>query len=311
MFSPFEVVSVNVSDEKGTPKRPVERITLNREGVVGDAHRGAWHRQVSVLSQELIDAFSASSGRATLPGEFAENVTVRGLDLGCVAPLDRFRIGSVVLQATQIGKACHGDDCVIFREVGRCIMPEEGIFCRVIEGGDVVPGAEGVFEPRPFKVRIITMSDRASAGAYADRSGPRLKELLDDFFEGKRWHLETERVVLPDEASRLREAVYDARHDGADIIFTTGGTGVGPRDIVPETIESMTDRLIPGIMEHIRLKYGAAKPNALLSRSVAAMAGTTQIYALPGSVRAVEEYMSEILKVVEHVLLMAHGVDAH
>ena len=86
---------------------------------------------------------------------------------------------------------------------------------------------------------------------------------------------------------------------------------MGPRDCTPETVESVSDKMIPGIMENIRIKYGKDKPSVLLSRSVAAIAGTTQIYTLPGSVRAVEEYLAEILKTLDHAILMIHGIDAH
>ncbi len=96
-----------------------------------------------------------------------------------------------------------------------------------------------------------------------------------------------------------------------DVIFTCGSTGVGPRDIAPETVESVSEKTIPGIMENIRIKYGKDRPSVLLSRSVAAIAATTQIYTLPGSVRAVEEYLAEILKTLDHAILMIHGIDAH
>ena len=95
------------------------------------------------------------------------------------------------------------------------------------------------------------------------------------------------------------------------MIFTTGGTGVGPRDITPDVVTELCDKFIPGIMDHIRLKFGADKPNALLSRSVAGVAGSTLIYTLPGSVRAVQEYMQEILKTLEHLILTLHGLDDH
>jgi molybdopterin adenylyltransferase len=95
------------------------------------------------------------------------------------------------------------------------------------------------------------------------------------------------------------------------VIIATGGTGPGPRDITPETAAALCDKLIPGIMENIRMKFGSAQPNALLSRSIAGVAGSTQIYTLPGSVRAVEEYMGEILKTLERAIFMLHGLDAH
>jgi molybdenum cofactor synthesis domain-containing protein len=94
-----------------------------------------------------------------------------------------------------------------------------------------------------------------------------------------------------------------------DIIFTLGGTGVGARDITPEVVTSMCDKIIPGIMEHIRMKYGATIPAALLSRSVAGIKNNTQIYTLPGSVKAVKEYLNEIVKILEHTIYMLRNID--
>jgi len=306
-----EVVSVNVSAEKGTVKRPVGEATVEERGIVGDAHAGPWHRQVSLLARESIDRFAATMGRAIRPGEFAENFTVRGLDLGVVAPMDRLSIGDVELQVTQIGKECHGEECAIFREVGRCVMPTEGVFCRVLRGGKVRPGDPVEHHPRPLRIRILTLSDRAWRGEYEDRSGPRIQELLEAFLSGRRWHAQIERALLPDDPQKLREALAGARDAGVDVVFTTGGTGIGPRDLTPEVVTEVCDRLIPGIMEAIRVKFGAANPRALLSRSVAGTAGETVIYALPGSVRAVEEYTGEILKTFEHLVLTVHGLSVH
>jgi molybdenum cofactor synthesis domain-containing protein len=98
---------------------------------------------------------------------------------------------------------------------------------------------------------------------------------------------------------------------GADVIFTSGGTGIGPRDVTPETIRAVLDREIPGVMEYIRVKYGRTKPSALLSRSVAGVIGSTLVYALPGSVRAVREYLAEILRSLEHAVLTVRGIDLH
>ncbi len=98
------------------------------------------------------------------------------------------------------------------------------------------------------------------------------------------------------------------KDDEYDFIFTTGGTGIGPRDITPDVIRPLLDREIPGIMDHIRIKYGTALPQALLSRSVAGVIAKTQVYALPGSPKAVEEYLAEILKILIHATLMVHGL---
>jgi molybdenum cofactor synthesis domain-containing protein len=305
------VLSVNVSAEKGVVKSPVSRIDLNDLGIIGDAHVGKWQRQVSLLSQDQIDIFTQQTGKEILPGQFAENLTVRGLQLESIAVLDRFWIGQVQLEVTQLGKQCHGNGCAIYQQVGKCVMPKEGIFCRVIQGGTIKPGDSIEYVPKILKILVVTLSDRASSGVYTDRSGPRVTGVLTDYFKDKNWQLEIMNIILPDDAKKLEQTLAQALDDKVDIIFTCGSTGIGSRDIAPETVESVCDRTIPGIMENIRIKYGKDKPSVLLSRSVAAIAGTTQIYTLPGSVRAVEEYLSEILKTLEHAILMIHGIDAH
>ncbi len=158
---------------------------------------------------------------------------------------------------------------------------------------------------------VITLSDRAAAGVYADRSGPRICELLEAFFASRRKTLSVECRLLPDDARQLRAEIDHGVEVAFDVIFTTGGTGVGPRDIAPDTVAALCDKQIPGIMEHIRMKFGATNPRARLTRAIAGVIGRTQIYTLPGSVRAVGEYMPEILVTVEHLMDTLAGVDTH
>lgn len=303
------VVSVNISERKGTIKVPVSEIELNETGVKGDAHSGKWHRQVSLLGTESFDKFSEQAGRTLAFGEFAENITTSGIILYQTRPLDRFLIGDVELEVTQIGKHCHGDGCAIYREVGNCVMPKEGIFCRVIKQGTVKAGDSLQYIPRIFNVKVITLSDRASAGEYTDRSGPAAVNILNDYFESIHWKIDVERIVIPDDAEMLKQAISDLSE--VDVVFTTGGTGIGPRDITVDVIEPMLDKKIPGIMEMIRTRYGADKPAALLSRGVAGVIGKTLVYTLPGSVKAVEEYLTEINKTLKHSIYMLHGLDIH
>ena len=305
------ILSVNISAEKGVAKSPVSQVQINDLGIVGDAHAGQWHRQVSLLSQEQIDLFAKETDKDIQPGQFAENLTVSGLQYDSIAVLDRFQIGGVQLEVTQLGKRCHGDGCAIYQEVGKCVMPKEGIFCRVIQGGTVKAGDSIEYAPRMLKISVVTLSDRAFSGVYTDRTGPRVTEMLNDYFKDKKQALQIENKILPDDAERLKQALAHAIDEKVDVIFTCGGTGVGPRDIAPETVETVCDKMIPGIMENIRIKYGTDKPSVLLSRSIAAIARMTQIYTLPGSVRAVEEYLTEIVKTLEHATLMIHGIDAH
>lgn len=306
-----KVVSTNISSERGTIKKPVPEINIDKSGVIGDAHAGSWHRQVSILSRELIDDFGKQMNRKLNNGEFAENITTEGIDLQQLGPMDHLVIGDVELQVSQTGKECHGDKCAIFREVGKCVMPKEGIFCKVIRGGTICAGAPIRHIPRELKILIITVSDRASRGEYEDRSGPQVKKHLDEFFAKKRWHPKMETYILPDEPTAIHNKLGAFRKTAGDVIILTGGTGIGPRDITPEVVLAFCDKTIPGIMESIRMKYGAEKPNALLSRSIAGVKDSMLIYAIPGSVRAVDEYMSEILKSFEHAFLMMHAIDVH
>jgi molybdopterin adenylyltransferase len=307
----LNILSVNISVKKGTIKNPVEQIELSQRGVEGDAHAGTWHRQVSLLGTESIEKFSKEAGRKVNFGEFAENITTSGAELYKFNPLDRLAGDEIELEVTQIGKECHGTSCAIFKEVGDCVMPKEGIFCRVINGGILQPGMEFVYKPKVFNVSVITLSDRASQGEYEDRSGPRIKALIEQHFQVINYHISVVNSLIPDDPSKLQNILTKARGEKVDLIFTTGGTGIGPRDFTPDIVKPLLDKEIPGIMDIIRLKYGAEKPEALISRSIAGVMDQSLVFTLPGSVRAVNEYLPEIFKSLLHLVYMLHGIDKH
>ena len=307
----IEVLSVNRSEQKGTVKLPCRQAEVNLSGMAGDAHAGPGRRQISLLDKAAIDRFAQTSGLAITPGQFGENLTVRGLPPEGIFPLDRLRFGEVELQVTQLGKDCHGKGCAIFQQVGKCLMPDEGIFTRVLKGGILCSNTRGVHLPRTLNVTIITLSDRAAAGAYADRSGPLVRQRMEEYFPPQHWQLEIDMKTLPDEKHLLDVVLSEGLTTGADVIFTTGGTGVGPRDITPEIVIAHCDKIIPGVMEYIRLHYGADNPRAWLSRSVAGIAGRTQIYTLPGSPKAVDEYLREIFKILERIVYTIQDLDPH
>ena len=134
-----EVVSVNISERRGTVKKPVPEIRLKlRYGIVGDAHAGDWHRQISLLAEESVDTMRAL-GLTLDAGAFAENINTRGIELKTLPVGTRLSIGETVLEVTQIGKQCHSD-CEIRKLTGKCVMPTEGIFAVVIREGTVRPG---------------------------------------------------------------------------------------------------------------------------------------------------------------------------
>jgi molybdopterin adenylyltransferase len=307
----IEVLSVNISEKKGVVKHSVEEIVMDDKGINNDAHAGSWHRQVSMLGVESVERFEQKAGRKIEFGEFAENITTKGMDLFHTKPFDRFVNDDMEFEVTQIGKKCHGDNCAIYREVGNCVMPKEGIFVRVKKGGTLKAGAKFEYVPKVFKIRIITLSDRASSGEYEDRSGPRIAELVNEYFEKIKWRCEIENVLIPDDPKKLAALLDDSSSKKLDVVFTTGGTGIGPKDFTPEVVKSYIDMEIPGIMEMIRMKYGQEKPNAMLSRGVAGVMDETLLYAMPGSVKAVNEYMTEITNTLQHLIFMLHALDVH
>jgi molybdenum cofactor synthesis domain-containing protein len=243
-------------------------------------------------------------------GEFAENITTRGVSLRLVAILDRIRIGETELEITQIGKKCHSG-CAVFQEVGACVMPKEGLFARVIKGGVIEPNMSGTILLRPFSVWVVTCSDRAYKGVYEDRSGPQIEEIFTKHYAQKRDHLDISRRIIPDDPGILESIFNEAVSGGVDLVITTGGTGIGPRDFTPDVTSAFCERLLPGLMEHARISFGARKPGALLSRGVAGVRDKTFIINFPGSVRAASEYSHLLLTHWDHIRRMIHGIDRH
>lgn len=134
-----QVMAVCISENKGERKRPVEAVELrDNHGIVGDAHAGDWHRQVSLLATESIDKMRAL-GLDVTSGDFAENITTSGIDLISLPIGSRLQVGETLLEVTQIGKECH-TRCAIFYQAGDCVMPKEGIFVKVVTGGMIRPG---------------------------------------------------------------------------------------------------------------------------------------------------------------------------
>lgn len=138
------VIAINISDKKGVVKTPIEFGEFRMDhGLIGDAHSGDWHRQVSLLGKESMDKMENlhlhTNGYCT--GKFAENLTTEGIVLYDLPIGSRVRIGETEHEVTQIGKQCH-HGCEIKKIVGDCVMPKEGIFTKVIQGGIIKPGDE-------------------------------------------------------------------------------------------------------------------------------------------------------------------------
>ena len=301
-----KVIAVCTSAEKGTQKQKVSSAVLVPDwGIEGDAHAGKWHRQVSLLAFEKIEEFRQKGAEVDF-GAFGENLVVEGFDLKDLPVGIRFRVGKALLELTQIGKACHSH-CEIYKLMGDCIMPREGVFAEVLEGGEVRPGDEITLVPadpdRPFTAAVTTLSDRSFRGEREDKSGPLISELLKDTAETVRYR------CVPDEREQIAAALIemcDALH--SDVVFTTGGTGFSPRDVTPEATKDVIDREAPGVAEAIRAKSMEITPMAMLSRAVSGIRGKTLIINLPGSPKAVRESIEVVLPVLDHAVETLSGV---
>lgn len=135
-----KVLDINISDRKGVVKKPIkEGLFIENFGLEGDAHGGKWHRQVSLLGIESFRKMKELGIEGLGHGDFAENITTEGIVLYKLPVGTRLKIGKTIQEVTQIGKECHAG-CEISKQVGKCIMPKEGIFTKVIKGGIVKPG---------------------------------------------------------------------------------------------------------------------------------------------------------------------------
>lgn len=135
------IKAICISKKKGERKRPVPSAVLRAgHGIVGDAHAGNWNRQVSLLPDESIEKMRRVISDLA-DGDFAENIVTSGVNMSAIRIGDKVMAGNgTILEVTQIGKECH-ENCAIRERTGDCIMPREGVFCRVIEGGELKPGA--------------------------------------------------------------------------------------------------------------------------------------------------------------------------
>jgi molybdenum cofactor synthesis domain-containing protein len=291
-----KVLAICTSAEKGTAKRNVGKAEfIVNHGIAGDAHAGPWHRQVSLLSYQKIEEF-CSKGAKIEDGDFGENLVVEGIDFRSLPVGTLFECAAVLLELTQIGKECHSH-CAIYKTMGDCIMPREGVFAKVIRGGIINAGDEMKVKV-PYRIWIITASDKGSIGEREDESGPVISELA----EGAGFSVAGYTLLSDDQAGLENELKRICDSGLAELILTTGGTGFSPRDRVPEATLAVAERLAPGIAEAMRAGSMAVTKRAMLSRAVAAIRGSTLIVNLPGSPRAARENFEFIIDTLDHGL---------
>lgn len=306
-----KIIAICISEKKGTQKHSIESAVLKENwGIEGDAHAGKWHRQVSLLSFEKFDEFQKKGAEIDY-GAFGENILVEGFDLRTIPVGTRFQIGEAILELTQIGKDCHSH-CEIYKKMGDCIMPREGVFTEIIKGGVIKPGDEVIQLPlpkdRPFTAAIVTLSDKGYAGEREDKSGPMIQQILEKCTDSK--YQIIEKMILPDEKAKIeRQLCRLADQRQINVVFTTGGTGFAERDVTPEATIAVCDKMAPGIAEAMRHYSLSITNRAMLSRAVAGIRKKTLIINLPGSPKAVKESLEYILPALGHGLGILRGTD--
>lgn len=303
-----KVIAVCISEKKGTQKQEVDEIRLVEDwGIEKDAHAGKWHRQVSLLSFEKIEAFREKGAEVDF-GAFGENIILEGYDLRTIPVGATFQIGEAELVLTQIGKECHSH-CEIYKKMGDCIMPREGVFTVVKKGGIVRPGDEVKMTlpaaDRPFSAAVITLSDKGFAGEREDKSGPLIEKMLKEA-----GYEVAETLLLPDgKAGLQRQLMRLADQRQISVIFTTGGTGFSERDVTPEATIAVCDRMAPGIADALRMYSLTITDRAMFSRAVSGIRKKTLIINLPGSPKAVKESLDYLLPALGHGLDILRGTE--
>lgn len=303
-----KIIAICISEKRGTQKVEIPEADIREDwGIEGDAHGGKWHRQVSLLGLEKIEDFRTKCFGIDF-GTFGENLVVEGYDLSNMPVGTKFRIGEVILEMTQIGKECHSH-CEIFKKVGDCIMPREGVFARVIKGGHIKKGdaVEAIMPDadRPFTAAVITLSDKGFAGEREDKSGPLIQEMLQ-----KEGYEIVETLLLPDSRAGLQQQMIRlADQRQVNLILTTGGTGFSMRDVTPEATIAVCDRMAMGIADAIRQYSLTITGRAMLSRAVSGIRKGTLIVNLPGSPKAVRESLEYVLPHLGHGLGILRGTD--
>lgn len=301
-----KILGICISEKRGTEKHEIQEANLVKDwGIEGDAHGGKWHRQVSLLSFEKIEDFRAKGAEVDF-GAFGENLIVEGYDLRALPVGTRFQVGDAVLELTQIGKECHSH-CQIYKRMGDCIMPREGVFTEVVKSGHIKVGDEITMIPpkkdRPFTAAVITLSDKGAAGEREDKSGPKIVEMIKEAgYDVK------ETLLLPDGRTALeKQLIRLADQRQINVIFTTGGTGFAERDVTPEATIAVCDRMANGIADAIRNYSMTITPRAMFSRAVSGIRKRTLIINLPGSPKAVQEALEFLLPHLDHGIGILRG----
>ena len=299
------LLSVNLGKIRGAFKHPVEEgILTPKWGLKGDAHGGDWDRQISVLPLESLSLVPRNVRERFEDNTYSENLTIEGIDPEKLRPGTHLSIGEAEIVILEIGKKSYEPP-----ESGRpYIVSREGRFGRIVKGGMIKRGdtikivKEGFPPPNAPRVVLLTLSDKGAQGKREDISGRYLT-----WYATRLNAKILFRSIIPDEKPTIKETLLKGVKAGADLILTTGGTGLAPRDVTPEATREVIDREVPGFAEAMRMESLKKTPHAMASRAVSGIAEKTLIINLPGSPKAVAECMEVIIPALPHAIEKLRG----
>lgn len=299
------IVEICIGQKKGESKKPVEKaVFIEQFGIENDAHAGT-QRQVSLLAQESIDRL----GIVVEKGAFGENIITRGLPLDKVKIGTKFKTGKeVILEVTQIGKECHSP-CRIAKQAGRCAMPSDGIFAKVIKGGIVKrgDGLKIINDKSLIKISLLVISDRASSGERPDETIPMFKKHIGD---DDAYSLENHKIV-PDDETEIKNGIRELAKL-CNLLLTSGGTGFAPRDVTPEATASIIEKRADNITHYLMMENLKHTPFAPITRGICGSIGKTLVINLPGKPKSVIESFEILKGILPHAIKVLKGeVDGH
>ncbi|MDY6820151.1 MAG: molybdenum cofactor synthesis domain-containing protein [Deferribacterota bacterium] len=300
----MQIKAISISSKKGEKKKNIDKANIkDNYGIIGDAHAGYLHRQVSFLAEKSIQKMR-ELGLDVKPGDFAENIVLDNIDSSDINVGDNLIVNDVKFTITQKGKICH-NRCNIYYKVGDCIMPREGFFTIVKGDGTIKVGDKVEYiKKTKYTASIITLSDKGFKGEREDKTGPLLHEYLSKNFDFSFIRYD----MIPDEKKILQDLFEDLIfQQKIDLIITNGSTGVTKRDIAPDvTIETIERRLL-GYEEAMRMESFEKTPHGIISRCVCGIKEESLIINLPGSPKAALENITTISGAIMHTLNKIKG----
>jgi len=300
-----KILAVCISEKKGISKINVKKSkVIENHGFEGDAHAGKWHRQVSLLAKESLDEMEKMGVKIECGG-FAENLTTEGIEMVSLTIGTKLQTGKdgVLLEVTQIGKECT-TPCQIYRKLGHCILPSQGIFSKVIKGGTVKTGDKiEILKETGIHSGTLIISDRSSRGERPDACG----KIIEDYLKNS--SVTTTRYkIVPDDKKVISEVLKNwSESGGIDLIITSGGTGFSPRDNTPEATKKIVQKEAPGLAEIIRAKGALKTERAYLSRGIAGIRKKTLIINMPGSPKGVLDALEAVTPLLPHAIEVMRG----